>query len=137
MFANNINLNFHTPELIFNNEPETSKWIYNGIKLTDYILDIHTDYICNSIKSDKQEILMMCGLPASGKSTFCKKYLSEYKIINQDTFKNKSKCIIYSNYYIKNGNSIVIDNTNIDVETRKNYIELSKIYDIPIRAISI
>lgn len=135
MFANNINLNFHTPELIFNNEPETSKWIYNGIKLTDYILDIHTDYICNSIKSDKQEILMMCGLPASGKSTFCKKYLSEYKIINQDTFKNKSKCIIYSNYYIKNGNSIVIDNTNIDVETRKNYIELSKIYDIPIRAI--
>ena len=49
--------------------------------------------------------------------------------------KSKSKCLISSDFYIKNGKSIVIDNTNIDLETRKNYIELSKIYEIPIRVI--
>jgi len=135
MFANNINLKFYTPEFIFKNEKDTDKWVYKRINIKEYMLDIHSDYICNSIKSNKNEILMMCGVPTSGKSTFCRKYLPNYKVINQDNLKSKSKCLISSDFYIKNGKSIVIDNTNIDLETRKNYIELSKIYEIPIRVI--
>lgn len=43
--------------------------------------------------SDKQEVIIFCGAPGSGKSTFWKNYLSEYTRVNNDQLKTAEKCM--------------------------------------------
>lgn len=37
-------------------------------------------------------MIIMCGSPGSGKSTFWSNYLSGYERVNRDTLKTKEKC---------------------------------------------
>ena len=133
MFAHNIGVKFRTPENLFENEEETDKWEYNTIDLDNYIISKENANEYNTFANEEQEIILMCGYPGVGKSTFCKKYFSKYKIVNQDELKTKNKCLKKAEEYIKNGDKIIVDNTNTTLETRKNYIEIGKKYKIPVR----
>lgn len=69
---------------------------------------------------------VMTGIQGSGKSTFCKNYLSAYDRINLDTLHTRNKENIAINEAFRAGNDMVIDNTNPTVEDRKKYILKAK-----------
>ena len=69
----------------------------------------------------------MVGFPASGKSTFVKKYLLPhgYIHVNRDTLHTPAKCISATKDSIKAGRSVVVDNTNPSANSRSDYIKLA------------
>lgn len=82
-----------------------------------------------------QEMILLIGAPACGKSTFVKKYLRDYKVVSQDLTKTRKKALKLAEEVINEGESIVIDNQNKNIKERSNYINLALDYDIPVRAI--
>jgi len=83
--------------------------------------------------SDSQELVIMVGRPASGKSTFVKKYFSEYTRVNRDTLGTIPKCKAVAKEALAEGLSVVIDNTNGQPSQRKEFITLAQAREIPIR----
>ncbi len=76
-------------------------------------------------KSSDREIILMIGPMAAGKSTFCKTYFSNYEIISQDDYKTLQRCKAKVLKILTSSNkNIIIDNTNKDIKTRKNWIDL-------------
>ena len=129
-FAYNIGINFKTPEEYFlGEEPKDFKW--GSFDPRNYIVKKNKNKL--NFSHISPEIIMMVGLPASGKSTFVKKYFGEYTYINQDILKTKKKCIDNTIKALKNNDNVIIDNTNVDIQTRKEYIELAKQYNYFIR----
>jgi bifunctional polynucleotide phosphatase/kinase len=137
LFAMNLNLSFYTPEEHFLNEKDRGKvWIKPAFNPT--ILDDTINLIEPAdakITSDIQEIIILVGFPASGKSFFCKKYMKSagYEIVNRDTLSTQQKCLAAIDAALKRGKSCVIDNTNPDISSRKRYIDEARKFNIPIR----
>lgn len=78
--------------------------------------------------SDKQEIILFVGPPASGKSTFFRRHLKShnYVHINRDTLQTQEKCLKAAEQALKEGKSVCIDNTNPSKRVRTDYIQLAK-----------
>jgi bifunctional polynucleotide phosphatase/kinase len=87
------------------------------------------------IPSDSQEMILLCGFPASGKSYFSKQLNDKYVVVNQDTLKTQTKCIQTAEKALSEGKSVVIDNTSVSKEKRLVYISIAKKYSIPIRCV--
>lgn len=68
-------------------------------------------------------LAIMMGIQGSGKSTFCKKHLSEYERISLDDLHTRNKEKLAMDSAFKQGSDIVIDNTNPTIEDRKRYME--------------
>lgn len=131
-FAVNLNIKFiHRDQFIFNVEKPTYNINYpvnyDKLKKVDQSFE----------PSKFQEVIINVGLPASGKSTFTKKYIIPhgYEYINQDTLKTKQKCMTLFKEYIKNKKSVVIDNTNLTKETRKIFIDVCKKENVQVRCL--
>lgn len=124
-FALNCKINFYSPEQLFNKSTKKEKFITTYNVNFDDIKKINSNYPSLSFK--KKEMILMIGFPGSGKSTFVEKNLIPlgYVRINMDTLKTKAKCIKECEKQLSLGNSVVIDNTNPDKETRKIYIDLA------------
>ena len=73
-FADNIGIQFFKPEEIFP---------------FDKIQEFEGDYE-NKVE---KEVVIMVGMPGSGKSTFCSQKLPSYKLICGDTFKTQPKMV--------------------------------------------
>ena len=73
-----------------------------------------------------ENIIIMCGSPASGKTTFINNNLMDYNIISSDQFKsNKNNMKKKFKELIANGiDKIVIDACNASVLSRKFWIDL-------------
>ena len=87
--------------------------------------------------ASQQEMVVMVGYPGSGKSFFTEKELEQrggYTRVNRDTLKTKEKCLKVAEEALAAGHSVVIDNTNPDVEARAPYLALAKRYKVPVRA---
>jgi len=82
-------------------------------------------------------MIIMVGCPGSGKSYFVANELfchDRMKIINRDTLGSWQKCIAKTTKYLSNGSvSVVIDDTNPDVKSRKLFIDIAKNLKIPCR----
>lgn len=116
-FAENIGIKFKTPEEVFPN------------KLTKKENNI------NYIKKE-QEIIILVGIQASGKSTFAEKKFgnsNKYKILNGDILKSLPKMIKEAKKYLNDGFSVIFDSTNGKKENRKKIIDLAKEYNISVR----
>jgi bifunctional polynucleotide phosphatase/kinase len=111
-FALNCYLPFQTPEYFFINKKDIiNDPIYPNVLSYKNVLPI--DKILN-FKPLKNDMILMVGFPASGKSTIAK-YISDtydYSIINQDTLKTKAKCIKMAKEYMKENKNFIIDATN-------------------------
>lgn len=108
---------------IFYPNDNTQKFDLNDTNVKILVLD----YFKN--KKDNSPILFIAvGFPASGKSSFVQRYLEPFAIrrINMDTLKTKAKCISECKKFIKDKNNIVVDNTNIDIESRSIYMGMAK-----------
>lgn len=79
------------------------------------------------MNTNKAQILIFIGIPASGKTSFYNLYYkNDYRYINLDTLKTRYQ----EDLAIKNGledkENFVIDNTNITKKERKKYIDIGK-----------
>ena len=78
--------------------------------------------------SDNQELIIMAGPPASGKSTLSTRYLvpKGYVRVNRDTLGTAKKCLDATKEALKSGKSVVVDNTNPSKAARAEYIDVAK-----------
>jgi bifunctional polynucleotide phosphatase/kinase len=126
-FAHNVGIEFQTPEEYFLNEEPTTKWEWGGFDPKTYVPSTAT---VSLTKSTNQRLVLLIGPPASGKSSFVKHYLQSYTRINRDTLKTKAKCLKETKLALQRGESVVCDNTNPDVASRKDYIDIAKLKSI-------
>jgi bifunctional polynucleotide phosphatase/kinase len=125
-FALNIGIKFLTPEMLFKGTKEV-KYKLSGFNPFDYETSENTDV---EFEPRKKELIILVGLPGSGKSTFAKNILKAdgYEIVNQDTCKTKAKCKQLTENYLEKGSNIAIDSLNNTKTSRAFYIDLAKQY---------
>jgi bifunctional polynucleotide phosphatase/kinase len=89
------------------------------------------------ILKNTQEIIIMIGMPGSGKSTIAVNHFGKagYKIIHGDEYKTSKKMIKAASEFIKDDSSIVFDATNPSKKKRAEYIEFAKDNKLPVRCI--
>lgn len=133
-FALNCNIKVKSPENIFINK--------NSKKINILYPKLNIN-INNKITIPKEkEMIIMVGMPASGKSYISAEIQSNgfienklYMIINRDKLKTIEKCVKITEEYVKLNLSVIIDNTNPSISDRKIFIDLAKKYLYTIRCI--
>uniref|UniRef100_A0A4W6DSK4 Polynucleotide kinase 3'-phosphatase n=1 Tax=Lates calcarifer TaxID=8187 RepID=A0A4W6DSK4_LATCA len=135
LFALNIGLQFHTPEEYF------LGWKSAPYRLPEFDprkLD-STARLYNppsaSLTSNKTEVIVAVGFPASGKSTFFHTHVipKGYTYVNRDTLGSWQSCVSACERALKEGRSVAVDNTNPDPESRKRYVDVAKAAGVPCR----
>ncbi|KAI0967993.1 DNA kinase/phosphatase Pnk1 [Xylaria arbuscula] len=147
-FAHNVGVEYKTPEEFFLDEPpreflrefDVAMYPYtskekNGDENEGKEQDDGGEVLFE--KTNERDVVLFCGPPGAGKSTFYWKYLKPlgYERVNQDTLKSRAKCFKAATEFLEDGCSIVIDNTNPDSEGRKEWIELARKHGVPIRCV--
>ena len=79
-----------------------------------------------------QELVVMVGYPGSGKSTFAET-AKNYTVVNRDTLRTWQKCVQSADAALKARKSVLVDNTNPDLESRKRYVDLAKKHKVACR----
>jgi bifunctional polynucleotide phosphatase/kinase len=130
-FALNLNIPFIKNTELFKKgfQIETLHKLYFNVDPLNYI-DFTSTLSSKKIKLEKLKFiqfinrfkyLFLIAPPSSGKTTFCKKYLSNYIRLSKDDYPTPSKYLKdISNYIHKN---IVFDNTNYTVKSRNIIIQ--------------
>lgn len=72
------------------------------------------------VPSLNQEIIILVGVPGCGKSHFARNMSEKfgYAVVNRDSLKTWQKCVDTTKILLRTGKSVIIDNTNADVESR-------------------
>ncbi|GJJ77730.1 bifunctional polynucleotide phosphatase/kinase [Entomortierella parvispora] len=139
-FAVSLGIAFHTPEHFFLNQhcPE-EKWSFGKFdpKVWPKQMPLFSPSSTPLLpESGTCEVILFCGFPASGKSSFAQKHIlstGRYEYVNQDTLKSREKCIKAVDESLQKSKAVVIDNTNPDKIARAPYIALAKKHNVPIR----
>lgn len=131
-FAHNIGLQFRTPEELFIGK--LNKTIVPYIDLRKYVVDKLPD-LPKSNNDTKPELIILVGYPASGKSYLATQF--KYHIINQDTLKTRTKCLVTLKKYLANNENVVIDCLNYKPSMRGDYIQLAKQKGYYVRCVNI
>ncbi|KAM3451641.1 hypothetical protein MY3296_005166 [Beauveria thailandica] len=134
--AHNVGVSFKTPEEYFL-EHEPRKW-ERELDLVHYPLESAEGQAALFEKKNDKDIVIFCGWPGAGKSTFYWKHLEPlgYERVNQDTLKTREKCVQAAKEFLDEGSSVAVDNTNADPATRKIWIDLARAFKVPIRCVS-
>ncbi|KAM0548173.1 hypothetical protein ACHAPJ_009971 [Fusarium lateritium] len=137
-FAHNVGIKYQTPEEFFLGDKPRS--FAREFDLAEHPFFEDAESGNSDVTFDKANdkvMILFCGPPGAGKSTFYWKSLKPlgYERINQDLLKTRDKCVQAAKEQLQEGNSIVIDNTNADPETRTIWVELAKKFGIAIRCV--
>jgi bifunctional polynucleotide phosphatase/kinase len=131
-FAYNLMINFKTPEKLFLNDNSSRGIIEYPFKQLDKNLT-SKKYIFVPNLEKRPELIIMVGLPASGKSYTVKQLIEHYSLqgvnvncLSLDIIKSKPKMLNMIKDFASRCNSIIIDNTNLDIITRSSLIKLVK-----------
>lgn len=137
-FAINLGIKFYTPEKYFLEdnvdddflEKAESANVFNPRKLllnnTDKEKILHTKLLGESTVTSSPELVLLVGSPASGKSTLCARYFSDYVVTNQDTLKTKDRCMKLCVKSLKEGKSVIVDNQNYKKSLRAEWLQIAK-----------
>lgn len=135
LMAINIGIPFFTPEQHFQKSKD-SEWVKPEFdpKTVSTTQNLY-EPITSKLTSDKTEVIIMVGGPGSGKSNFSRNELEPkgYMIINRDKLGTWQKCVSALESALRDKKHAVVDNTNIDADTRKRYIDVAKSLKIPVR----
>lgn len=145
LFAFNAGLPFLTPEQFisgFKAKPVSPEKIdnlkvfnpKNYRKMNYAAVDMQTGQKFSSIQEiidiyqNILHIVILCGIPASGKSTFHRTFLDNlgYEYVSRDELKTKEKCIKDLKKFLSENKNCVIDNTNIDDAARKVWVNIAQ-----------
>ena len=157
LFALNCGLNFMTPEQLLAGESIISAHKYNITHLPQPAfnprewLDSSLPFACDvesgieypshfdfeqewkKVCKEQNILLVMSGVPASGKSQFVRRFCSDWHLISRDKLGSMEKCEKELKSFLKQlsdgQNHVCIDNTNVDVSSRRRWIEISKPYN--------
>lgn len=142
-FAHNVGVTFKTPEEFFL-KAAPAPFVWDGINpdaLT--ALSATANVATKDFHKATQEMVVFCGLPAAGKTTFAKRHFvpQGYVHVNRDTLKTPKKCLEVAAATLAAGQSVVIDNTMPKFQSddkdhcngRDAYIKLGKKHAIPCR----
>ncbi|GAB0095715.1 Polynucleotide kinase 3 phosphatase [Sergentomyia squamirostris] len=128
LMALNLNLPFFTPEEHFLGK-RISSWIRpefdpKAPATPKSLLEPSGAKLCG----DKQEMIVMVGSPGSGKSSFVRNNYSgqKYEVVSRDRLGTWQKCASAAATALQNGKSVIVDNTNPDMESRRRYLEVAK-----------
>ncbi|EUC62214.1 polynucleotide phosphatase/kinase [Rhizoctonia solani AG-3 Rhs1AP] len=131
--AHNMGIQFYTPDDFFKGNkaklPPLSGFHPSKLEATDPIPTLTS--------STPSEVVIFVGSPGCGKSSIFKKQFAPagYVHINQDTLKDKKRCVKETEKVLSEGGRCVVDNTNRDKATRAEYIEVAKRLKRPIRCV--
>ncbi|KAL2864600.1 putative DNA 3'-phosphatase Tpp1 [Aspergillus lucknowensis] len=135
-FAANANIPFKTPEEFFLDAPPEP--VVESFDPTLYLQPNAPDDVSPPFsRKSPLELVIFCGSPSAGKSSFYWEYLEPlgYERVNQDTLKTRPKCIKVAKEHLAAKRSVAVDNTNADPETRAQWIDVAKEYSVPIRCV--
>uniref|UniRef100_A0A0N5AK68 Bifunctional polynucleotide phosphatase/kinase n=1 Tax=Syphacia muris TaxID=451379 RepID=A0A0N5AK68_9BILA len=137
LFATNIGLKFYTPEEFFLKKKDKDQFILPAFNPRTFIETKRDRFepADTKIPSLEKEIIVLVGLPGCGKTKFASELSAEhgYGVVNRDTMKTWQKCVEATKIYLKKGLSVVVDNTNCDVLSRKRYIDVAKSFNVSCR----
>ena len=87
--------------------------------------------------SSSQEILLVSGMPGSGKTTLTSRYTNEagYASVNLDTLRSAAQVTEKAKAFLDQGRSLVIDQTFPSKDSRAPYVAMAAKRGIPIRII--
>jgi len=140
-FALNAGLRFVTEDVFFLDQPETP------------LAPIHEHEAVKALKAAAKEgrvekygieplnvpveIVLMCGMPGSGKSTIYKSIFQPrgYEHVNLDTEHSASKCLSIASSFLSAHKSIVVDQTFPSKKSREPYLQLAKKFKVPVRIV--
>ncbi|KAJ9658113.1 DNA kinase/phosphatase Pnk1 [Coniosporium apollinis] len=131
-FATNVGIKFLTPEEYFlEEEPKPFVREFDPAKYINNATSVVFS------KQNPLDVILFCGSPGAGKSTFYWNYLKPlgYERINQDILKTRERCLKKAAELIKEETPVVVDNTNPDPDTRAHWVKLARNLDVPIRCI--
>lgn len=88
-------------------------------------------------RKNAQELVLFCGPPGAGKSTFYRRYLQRlgYARVNQDALKTRAKCMKAAADHLGEGAPVAVDNTNPDEAGRREWVELARKHGVPARCV--
>lgn len=135
-FGWNAGIPFQTPEEFFLGEkPVPFEW--RSIDPVEFLAKAEKESKEETFHKGSTELVIFCGFPASGKSTFAETYFIPhgYKWINRDTLKTPAKCLAAAKAALKDGQSVVVDNTSPKESDRKSYIDAAKAARAGVRCI--
>lgn len=130
-FALNIGIDFKTPEQLFLNRKPLyrDEWEFDPRTLA------RVSEPRAPVLPSTQEMVVLVGPPASGKSTIARQCCLDYVTINQDLLGTVARCKKACIEALKNGCSVLIDSTNRNVKTRAIWIEIAQKHKVAIRCI--
>jgi bifunctional polynucleotide phosphatase/kinase len=134
-FAENIGLTFHTPEQFFlSSREKLPDGNAHPLAAHDTIsLEEAVEELARPVGSP--EIVLFFGSPGSGKSTLATTVFASYARANQDLLKTKKKCFDVAESALQEGKSVVVDNTNRNRDTRREWIDFARAHGVPIRCV--
>jgi bifunctional polynucleotide phosphatase/kinase len=138
-FATNVGMGFSTPEEFFLGE-EVKPFVrtFEPKRYLESELEAGTDATpVLFTKKAEVEVVVFCGSPGAGKSTFYWKHMQPlgFERVNQDILKTREKCVKLATEFLGERKSVVVDNTNADPETRAIWIGLAKKLGVPVRLV--
>ncbi|KAM7196907.1 Polynucleotide kinase 3 phosphatase domain containing protein [Naviculisporaceae sp. PSN 640] len=137
--AHNVGIRYQTPEEFFLGE--SAREFTREFDLSKFPFTIAGQDTEDNApvveKTNKKDIILFVGSPGAGKSTFYQRYLKPlgYERVNQDTLGTREKCFKAAGDFLSEGDSIVIDNTNPDPNTRGQWVSLARKFNVPIRCV--
>ena len=146
-FAANARLPFQTPEEFFLQEDAVAfHWrtidpseVLSRYESANGAAQAKVEAFNAVLKSigHSQELILMIGIPASGKSTFAIRYLESkgYVRANRDLMGTMPKCLAAVKAALSSGKSAVVDNTNPSTSAREPFISLAKKSGVRVRAL--
>jgi bifunctional polynucleotide phosphatase/kinase len=141
--AANIGITFHTPEEFFLEEaPRPFARAFIPSDHASPPSATPTVIPPFAAKTNALEIVVFCGSPGAGKSTFFQTYLvpQGYVRVNQDILKTRDRCVRAARDALTHPDpaerrSVAVDNTNADVLTRAVWIGLAKSLGVTARCV--
>ncbi|KAL7283120.1 hypothetical protein ACG7TL_002546 [Trametes sanguinea] len=137
--ALNIGIPFQTPEEYFLGLPK-AQYTLPGFHVSSLPTDVPRIEPAEPPllpAPSSPEVVLFVGYPALGKSSFFRTQFEPagYVHVNQDTLKTRDKCVKVTEQALKEGKSVVVDNTNRGKGTRQHYLSLAKKYNAGARCI--